>query len=109
MEVCTEVAECLELAPEAVFWFERGTRQPVVVVWMSGWTPAQVKRRMDLKSSIKEIASRHGAKIYMTPMDPEKREKWEHKKALGRRKYYATKSQSWMPAKLSRKAPRMNC
>lgn len=108
MDVCAEVTECLGLDPGTVFWFERGTRQPAVAVWMAGWTPAQIKRRMKLKSNIKEIASRYGAKVYMTPMHPPEREKLERRgggsmrsRKSRRRAYYWTRRRKYLEGLVS--------
>ena len=77
---CEEIAACLGIDPETVFWFDRDSRRPVIAVWMKGWTDSDLARRGKLKSEVKAIADLYGAKIYMSELHPHERERRELKK-----------------------------
>ena len=86
---CEEIAECLGINAETVFWFDRGgARKPVISVWMAGWTNADSTRRMKMKVKVKTIAGHYGAKVYMTKLYPHEHEELEKGRQKNNRKRY---------------------
>ncbi len=58
--------------PSAVFWCDRGTRKPVIAVWLAECNISGFET-----SELKTLANRHGAKFYASKLHPHEQERRE--------------------------------
>ena len=95
----SQAADKMQIDLKYVFFLPKSKAtkrtKPVLAIWTDGWTAEEIQRVRALKPEVKAMAAESGAKIYMTPMNPQEKETHE----LARRKSRGPKYRARQSAK----------